>query len=176
MLESAERIRHYHKLLLQQHRFVGGTVLHGYQLSTRAFEWRAHQAYRTWGADYTPTVTGPAWLERRLIGEGYDEELGTPGIQEGWLSVARKMGQAATAVTKYEYGAGMLRGMAPYVAVRESRIEVPFNELRIDHVRGGMGFWRGDFNFPTTTTDPSHADQLANALQSAAVHVIKQSD
>ncbi|HEV7454377.1 MAG TPA: hypothetical protein VGO07_03900 [Candidatus Saccharimonadales bacterium] len=176
---AVERIRHYNKLLIQQHRFVGGTVLHGYGLSTRVFEWEKDGAYWAWGADYTPHPEGLSWFNRRIVRDGYDydKELGLPGtaICEAWLSIAEKAGRA-TMATQFEYSTGAMRGLDPHVAVAENRLDVPFADIDVGHVRGGLGYWRGIPGFPGLTTDTGHAEQLAAALQSAASEVIAQSD
>lgn len=175
---ATEHIRHYHETLVGQHKFVGGTVLEGYGLRTRVFDWSQGEVYYAWGADYTPLTSIFPWIDRLLLGKRYDEELGIAGTatSDAWLSIARCAGRN-TEVTQFEYGPGFGKLLAPYIAVAEHKLDVPFDEIEVDHIRGGLGFWRGILpNLPQTTTDPEYSEWLAAALQSAASFIIAESD
>jgi len=173
---AIERIRHYNRMLVWQHKFIGGTILRGYDLNTRLLQWREGKTLRAWGADYNPELLGPLWLNRLLVGPDYDEQLGAPGTAacEAWLGIAKRLGRATTLVTHYEFGTGAMRFIKPYIAVGEYELNMPFSDVTTEHLQGGMGSWRGYFpNFPQTTTNAADAEYLAGALQSAAACIIR---
>jgi hypothetical protein len=175
---AAERIRHYNRMLIWQHKFVGGTVLRGYGLNTRTFSWEEGKTIRAWGADYTPDLDpGPLWINRLMVGPDYDAELGVPGNAacEAWLGIARRLGKATTHITHYEFGTGAARFIKPYIAVGEYELNMPLAAVTHEHLQGGLGSWRGFFpNIPQGTLAIEDAENLAVALQSAASHVFAQ--
>lgn len=176
---TTEKIHHYNKLLIQQHRFVGGAVLREEGLRTRIFKWADTETgiRYAWGADYAPSAGNFRWLDKLMVGEGYDAELGLPGtgICESWLSIARGDDET-TAVTQYEYGTSLRRYHPPFVAVAEQTLPVPSRDISLDHVRGGLGYWRGALERPVVTRELIHAEQLAAALQATASYAIAHSN
>jgi len=170
---ATERIKHYHNIAVAQHAFIGGHVLQGYGLRTRVFEQQEDDTLLAWGADYTP-LNKWAWLGRLWAGDNYDEKIGVPGTPGGdsWLSIATKAG-AATSVTMYEYSAGNVRGMKPYATVAEPHLDLPFEEVGLSHIRGGLGYWRGMPRQPQQTIEVSQLQQLATTLQTVAGYMLQ---